>query len=198
MPPSRSAATGRSFAHSGARGRGTCRQPVGFYNDGGGNTHDQLEGRASPHRRRRHRRAGRGLGAVAAGHPFAGHRAGGRVQGDRRRHPARPQRVPDVRRAGTDRAGQRARGVSQQSDHDGFGHRRGSHAHSARRRVPQEIPSSLRAHPSRRSAQSAARRLPQVQSHPSRCLAKGRQGRRHRWRHRGHDRKRQSTIAARL
>ena len=63
---------------------------------------------------------------------------------------------------------QRARGVSQQSHHDGLGHRRGSHAHSARRCLPQEIHLPLRAHSSRRPAQGAARGLPGIQPHPPR------------------------------
>ena len=56
----------------------------------------------------------------------------------------------------------------------------GGHAHSARRCVPQEIPSSLCAHSSRRPAQGAAAGLPEIRPHPPRCLAESRQGRRDR------------------
>ena len=159
--------------------------------------HGKLERPASPHRRRRHRRACGGAGAGAQGHPVAGHRAGAGVQGDRRRHPARAQRVLDVRRARAHRADQRARGVSQQPHHDGFGHRRGSHAHSARRRFPQEISpiptrSSIAPTCTRCCSKPAAN-----QSDPARRRAEDRQGRRDRGRHRGAHRERQGRIAAR-
>src|SRR5262245_21581481 len=58
-----------------------------------------------------------------------------------------------------------------------FHHRRGSHAYSARRRVPQKISASLCAYSSRRSAQRAARALPKVQSDPARRGAEDRRPR---------------------
>ena len=60
---------------------------------------DLLERRAGPDRRQRYWRADRRSGARGPRHPRAGHRADGRVQGDRRRHPARAERVLDVRKA---------------------------------------------------------------------------------------------------
>ena len=127
---------------------------------------------------------GGGIGGLAAalalgaqGYSLAAHRTGVGVQGNRRRHPARAQCVLDVRGARPDRADQRARRLSQQPHHDGFGDRAGGHAHSARRCFPQEIPSSLCADPSRRFAQGAAASLPEIRSDPPRRLAESRQGR---------------------
>jgi 2-polyprenyl-6-methoxyphenol hydroxylase-like FAD-dependent oxidoreductase len=44
------------------------------------------------------------------------------------------EQAPEFKEIGAD---QRARGVPQQPHHDGFGHRAGGHAHSARRFLPQ-------------------------------------------------------------
>ena len=155
------------------------------------NSDDLLERPTSPHCRRRHWRARRRARAGAARDSFAGRRSGRRIQGDRRRHPARAQRVLDVRKARPDRVDQRARGVSKQSRDAGFDHRRGSHAHFARRHVPQKIPSSLCVDPSRRFPSRAARCLPQIQSHPARRVAEDRRSQGKQWRNCRKNRKRQ-------
>ena len=64
--------------------------------------------------------------------------------------------------------------------------------------VPQEIPSSLRADPSRRSARCAARAVPHVQSDQARRGAENRRHRRERQRHHGEGGQRQAYRGAAL
>ena len=120
-----------------------------------------------------------GAGAVAQGHPGAGAGAGAGVQGDRRRHPARAQRVPHVRGAGPDRADVPLVRVSRR-------------AWRCATRSPAKPSSSMpideRFHdkyhapyardPPRRHAQRHPRRLQEIEPDQARHLAEGRRDRR--------------------
>ena len=121
-----------------------------------------------------------GAGAVAQGHPGAGAGTGAGVQGDRRRHPARPQRVPHVRGARPDRADVPLVRVSGRPGVPRFDHRRDHRRHEDRQAVPRQIPRALRRHSPRRHAQRHPRRLQEIEPDQARHLAEGGRDRRHR------------------
>ncbi len=127
-------------------------------------------------RRGRHRWSGGGARAGAKGRPNAGARTGPRVQGSRRRHSARAERLPHVRRAGPDRRGQPARGLSREPDHARRRHRRGGDAGSARRTVSSQVHPSLCAHLSARPPGSAAGGVPHQRAHRTAYVTEGRGG----------------------
>ena len=72
-----------------------------------------------PHRRRRHRRPGGGAGAGPEGHRLAGAGEGRAAGRDRRRHPARPQRLPLLRSPGRRRDRARDGGLYRPAPADG-------------------------------------------------------------------------------
>ncbi len=120
-------------------------------------THGQLEGprEADRHCRGRHRRAGDGACAGQARLSLARAGAGARVQGSRRRHPARTEFLARVACARRRARGEAARGVAACAGDDGRGDGRACRLRPARR-FRAALRRALCAHPSRRSSRCAA------------------------------------------